>query len=147
MRGALFNILGDVQGLDVLDAFAGSGALSFEAISRGAATALAIELDRTAQRVIRQNIAALRLQNRVQLVGAAAGAWLQTNPQRRFNLVLCDPPYDDLQPNLLARLAQRVVPHGTFVLSWPTSQAQPHFAGKQLVHQGLYGDASLLFFQ
>ena len=42
-RGALFNTLGDIEGLSVLDGFAGSGALVFEAISRGAVSALAIE--------------------------------------------------------------------------------------------------------
>ena len=41
-RGALFNMLGDIEGMHVLDPFAGTGALSFEAISRGAASALAI---------------------------------------------------------------------------------------------------------
>ena len=44
-RGGLFNALGDISGLTVLDAFAGSGALSFEAISRGAESVIAVDID------------------------------------------------------------------------------------------------------
>jgi 16S rRNA (guanine(966)-N(2))-methyltransferase RsmD len=49
VRGSLFNTLGDIDGLTILDAFAGSGALAFEAISRGAEHVLAIEIDNRAQ--------------------------------------------------------------------------------------------------
>jgi 16S rRNA (guanine966-N2)-methyltransferase len=45
VRGALFNALGDIEGLTFLDAFAGSGALSFEAASRGAKSVIAIDKD------------------------------------------------------------------------------------------------------
>src|SRR5262245_30096392 len=77
-RGALFNVLGDINDLSVLDPFAGTGALSFEAVSRGAAHATAIESDRLAQKVIQGNISSLGLQNQVKLVRAQANAWLQT---------------------------------------------------------------------
>jgi len=43
-RGGLFNSLGDISGLSLLDAFAGSGALSFEAISRGTASSVAVDI-------------------------------------------------------------------------------------------------------
>src|ERR1700756_1715958 len=76
MRGALFNSLGELAGLSVLDAFAGSGALAFEAVSRGAKGAVAIDLDRSAQQAIAANITALGLQDQVKLVRASAGAWL-----------------------------------------------------------------------
>src|SRR3954464_3149409 len=67
-RGALFNALGDISGLTVLDAFAGSGALSFEAISRRAASVLAIDSDKNAQRAIAENIASLGLSRQVKLI-------------------------------------------------------------------------------
>jgi 16S rRNA (guanine966-N2)-methyltransferase len=51
MRGSLFNILGDIKGKTILDAFAGSGALSFEAVSRGAVHALTLEKDKIAQKI------------------------------------------------------------------------------------------------
>lgn len=146
MRGALFNMLGDISGYAVLDAFGGTGALSFEAASRGAASVVVIEQDRSAQRVIAQNIQALGLSDTVKLIKASANAWLQTAPAQQFDLVLCDPPYDNLQPNLLARLAKRARA-GTLVLSWPSSTEPPAFAGLELAAHRVYGDASLAFYR
>ena len=55
VRTALFNTLGDISDLTILDAFAGSGALTFEAISRGAKSAVTLEIDYDAYEVIQQN--------------------------------------------------------------------------------------------
>jgi len=147
IRGALFNILGDISELTVLDAFAGSGALSFEAISRGAASALAIDSDRSAQRIIAENIAKLNLEGRIKLIKASANAWLQTNPSQTFDIILCDPPYNDLQPNLLARLAGYVNSGGLFVLSWPGDQPPPVLPSFSQIDQRNYGDASLIWYR
>lgn len=146
VRGALFNTLGDIEGLTVLDAFAGTGALGFEAASRGAASVLAIESDKVAQTTIAENIATLQLENKVKLVKANANAWLQTDT-KTFDLVLLDPPYHDLQPPLLERLAERVDQDGTLVVSWPDSQEAPAFAGFSLVKNSSYAEAQLLFYQ
>ena len=146
-RGALFNILGDIEGMVVLDPFAGTGALSFEAVSRGAANALAIESDRSAQQSIEQNIRTLGLSAQVQLVKASSNAWLTTNYDDQFDLVLCDPPHDDLQPNLLTRLAQRVSSGGLLVLSWPGGQELPDFPRFDMVEQRSYGDMQLAFYR
>ena len=59
----------------MLDAFAGTGALAFEAVSRGAINAVLLENDRNAQRTIAENIELLGLEN-CRLVRAAAGPWL-----------------------------------------------------------------------
>ena len=146
-RGALFNILGDIGGMSVLDPFAGTGALSFEAVSRGASSALAIESDRPAQKVIEQNLHELGLDDEVKLVKASSNAWLTTNYDETFDLVLCDPPHDDLQPNLLTRLAQRVEPGGLLVLSWPSSQEVPDFNRFEKLEQRNYGDMQLAFYR
>jgi 16S rRNA (guanine966-N2)-methyltransferase len=145
-RGALFNVLGDVEGLTVLDPFAGTGAFSFEAVSRGAASAIAIEQDKPAQRTIEQNIHALGLAEQVKLIKATANGWLQTNPEAQFDLVLCDPPYNDLQPTLIARLATRIMPDGVFVLSWPDGTALPELP-LALVRHKKYGDATVAFYK
>lgn len=146
-RGALFNVLGDIDDLTVLDAFAGTGAISFEAISRGAHSAVAIDSDRLAQKVIAENIKALGLGEKVKLIKASANGWLQTNPNATFDLVICDPPYDNLQPSLLARLAQRVDEDGLFILSWPGDKDIPEIEGLRQVEFRSYGDASLIFFR
>lgn len=147
MRGALFNILGELTGLAVLDAFGGSGALAFEAVSRGATSVLVLEQDRLAQKTITRNLRALNLRRVVTLVSVAAGPWLTTNEGKQFDIVLCDPPYDELQQNLLGRLAERVKPNGIFVLSYPADQPKPEFRSLELIRQQLYGNAQLLFYR
>ena len=75
MRGALFNSLGDISGLAVLDAFAGTGACGFEAISRGAGSVLAIEHDTDAFKTIMRNIESLGLEEEVQAVRGRVNGW------------------------------------------------------------------------
>lgn len=148
IRGALFNALGDIDGLTVLDAFAGSGALCFEAVSRGAQSALAIEQDRLAQRTIAENIRDLNLGRQVKLIKASANAWLQTrSDNQHFDIVLLDPPYDDTQAALLQRLVNIVAPGGIVALSWPTDQPTPVFDTLKEIKRRTYGDAQLVFYR
>lgn len=145
MRGALFNSLGDISGLTVLDAFAGTGALAFEAVSRGAARATLLENDRNAQRTIAENLELLGMDS-CKLVRAAAGPWLSTT-EETFDLILLDPPYDNLQNGLLERLAQRLNHEGMLVLSWPGKQTPPSLNGLRLTDSKSYGDSSLHFYE
>ncbi len=147
VRGALFTMLGELDGLSVLDAFAGSGALSFEAISHGAASALAIESDRSAQKAIGQNIKSLGLDKQIKLVSATTNAWLGTNSDASFDIVLCDPPYENLQELLIDRLASLVKTNGLLVLSWPGATALPELPNLNLIEQRSYGDAQLGFYR
>jgi 16S rRNA (guanine966-N2)-methyltransferase len=147
IRGALFNVLGDIEGLTFLDAFAGSGALSFEAVSRGADSVVAIDSDRPAQNIIAENSKALQVDDKIRLIRASVGAWMETNPTLMFDIVLCDPPYDDLQPNLLQRLAQRVEEDGLLVLSWPGGMELPELENMQRLDFREYGDATLSFWR
>lgn len=147
IRGALFNMLGDLNGLSVLDAFSGTGALSFEAISRGAKNAIAIESDKAAQETITHNIKALGLSGQVKLVRASANGWLQTYRGSKFDIVLLDPPYDDLQPSLVQHLAQQTIDGGLLVLSWPGGVDVPSFDNFELIKQKQYGDAQLVYYR
>lgn len=146
VRGALFNTLGDIAGLTVLDAFAGSGALSFEAVSRGARSALAVEPDKSAQNTIAGNITKLGLTDRMKLVRAKAQAWLSTTDQA-FDIVLCDPPYDDLEQDLLERLAERVKPGGIVVYSLPPDGNVNPSDSYEFLESKDYGDAKLVFYR
>lgn len=147
MRGALFNILGDTQGLTVLDAFAGSGALSFEAISRGAAKATAIDIDKSAYTQIQKNIKDLRLEEEIKAIRANVGSWSDNNPDAQFDLVLLDPPYDDVSHELLAKLVKHTKPDGLVALSYPGNMQPPVFSGLELITAKLYGDAQLAFYR
>lgn len=147
IRGALFNTLGDIEGLTVLDAFAGTGALSFEAVSRGAVSALAIEIDKPAQRSIADSIRILGLEKAVKLIKANCSGWSDNNASQQFDLVIAAPPYDDLQPEVVAKLTRHIAKDGLFVLDWPGKQPAPVLAGLDIVEQKSYGDAQLVFYR
>ncbi len=92
IRETLFNWLqADLPGSCCLDLFAGSGALGFEAASRGAAEVVMIEHNRDAASALKQNIELLAADD-VQLVIADALEWLKKN-QRVFDIVFLDPPF------------------------------------------------------
>ncbi len=148
IRGALFNILGELDGLEVLDAFAGSGALSFEAASRGAKAVVAIERDPQAHSVIERNVRELGLEDVVKPVRASAGGWSLNNPDKQFDIVLLAPPYNDLQEKLLRQLVMRhVKPTGLLVVDWPGKLDQPEFDYFDIISSRGYGDAQLIFYK
>lgn len=147
VRGALFNTLGDIEGLTVLDAFAGSGALSFEAISRGAASALMIEIDKPAQWAIVSSVQSLGLQLQMKLVQANCSGWSDNNPESMYDLVIAAPPYDDLQLAIVTKLTRHVSPDGLFILDWPGKMPAPAFENLEIVEQKNYGDAQLVFYR
>lgn len=97
VRETLFNWLGqDLSGWRCLDAFAGSGALGFEAASRGAAEVLLLERDRTLVRLLQASRERLQAE-RLRVENADALAWLARQPAAGaalFDLVFLDPPFD-----------------------------------------------------
>jgi len=94
VRETLFNWLGqDLTDWTVLDLFAGSGALGFEAASRGAARVLMIEQHPAVVKQLEQNRLELKF-NSVQIIRANAREWPKTS-QMRFDLILVDPPFSD----------------------------------------------------
>ena len=94
LRETLFSMLssrlGTFEGLRVADLFAGSGALGFEALSRGAATATFVENDGQAAAIIKRNAAKLGVADRVDVVVASALSLPRREP---FDLIFADPPY------------------------------------------------------
>jgi 16S rRNA (guanine966-N2)-methyltransferase len=139
-------MLGDLTGLIVLDAFAGSGAISFEAISRSAVAVIAIDVDRYAQQTIITNARLLGIQNFVTLVRTDAAAWLTKNNDS-FDVVVLDPPYDKPQVLLLAELAHRTKPGGVVVVSLPPKIEMQLGSDFQLLRTKTYGDAQLQLYR
>lgn len=148
VKGALFNVLGDIDKLTVLDAFAGSGALGLEAVSRGAQYVTVIDNERVAQKTIEQNIKLLDVADSIKLIKASANAWLSTNADAQFDIILCDPPYDNIQVLLLKRLAEHVKVQGIIVFSLPPRAdfALPTDLFAREVSKD-YGDALLVFYR
>jgi 16S rRNA (guanine966-N2)-methyltransferase len=147
MRGAMFNMLGDITDMSVYDAYGGSGALAFEAISRGAKKALITEIDKFAWAVIKMNIENLGLEDKVKAVRANAASWSENNYTTQFDLVICDPPYTAVKTNQLDKLASNVKKHGLIVLSLPSKMILPKILGATLERDSDYGDGSLAFYR
>ncbi|MGD9572152.1 MAG: 16S rRNA (guanine(966)-N(2))-methyltransferase RsmD [Thermoleophilia bacterium] len=150
VREAVFSIIGPVDGLDVLDLFAGSGALGLEALSRGAATATMVERDPRAVAVIRANAEALGLEDRVRVVAADWRAALrgQAAARRRFGLCLLDPPYARAE-RVLAALGTALAPvmtgPGIVVVERPAALPPPHPEGMEIANRTdrTYGDTGV----
>lgn len=93
---AIYSRLPELEGVSVLDAFAGSGALGIEALSRGAARCVFVERDKDARAVLEKNLAALKIdRTRSRVMQADSFALVSTKAAgtERFGLVLLDPPY------------------------------------------------------
>jgi 16S rRNA (guanine966-N2)-methyltransferase len=120
VRETLFNWLGqDLSGQRVLDAFAGSGALGFEAASRGAAAVTLLENDAVLAQRLRDAKARLQA-DALQVVFADALAWMARAAPATFDLVLIDPPFDrDLWSRALDLAAPLLAPGGMIYLEAP----------------------------
>jgi 16S rRNA (guanine966-N2)-methyltransferase len=120
VREAVFNLIGPVEGMEVLDLYAGSGAMGLEALSRGAAHATFVEADRHAAETIVRNLDKLGLKTATVLRDDVARK-LATDAAsgRRYDLVLIDPPYRmlaDVLPTLAAHLPTLVEGEGLVVV-------------------------------
>lgn len=147
VRGALFNMLGDISGLTVLDAYAGSGAISYEAVSRGASQVQAIELDKTAQNTIRENVQQLQMSDQISIYPGSCVRWTFRNRESLFDIVICDPPYDRVLIRDIQRLSNHVKPTGILVLSWPGHLKPDQLKGFEQIKIQTYGDAQLIFYR
>ena len=112
VRETLFNWLGqDLSGRTCLDLFAGSGALGFEALSRGAASAVMVEKNPTVLRTLRENAHKLGAENLTVVRGDALEFARET--RSRFDVVFVDPPYRlGLQAAALALVRGLLAAHG-----------------------------------
>jgi 16S rRNA (guanine966-N2)-methyltransferase len=118
VREALFSILASVEGDRVLDLFAGSGALGFESLSRGAAEAILIDNSADAIQVIGHNAATLGVGPEIHQMGALPFLERARSRGRQYDLVFLDPPYrlaSDLGPKLSAALPHVLAPEARVV--------------------------------
>jgi len=150
-REALFAMLGDVAGLRVLDAFAGSGALGLEALSRGAAHATFWETSAAALRAVRTNVAALGYDERSTVGRADAVRRMASEAAHgaAYDLILLDPPYRmlaALQPAFSLHLPALLVPDGLAVVEGPAA-SDPLELGLAVDTTRRYGDERLTIYR
>lgn len=160
-RNAIFNtIQTDIPGAKILDAFAGTGALGLEAISRGAKGAVFIEKNRLAQKILAENlqITEKNLESgTTKLVRSSISGWLSSTQSQfelgeiseipTFDVIFADPPYYDPQFPTIEKLSKRLNAGGILVLSQPKELENFEAENLFLISEKLYSGAKILFFR
>ena len=147
IKQAMFSALGArVPEARVLDLYAGTGALGIEALSRGAASALFVEKNRTACRTIAENLALCKLEGRV--VERDALDYLARNPPLPHDLVFADPPYDKTEGDsslhpVFARVRPWLADDGLFVWEFFSGQELAAPAGWTVRLHRTYGETAV----
>ncbi len=151
VRENIFNMIQNrVPGARVLDLFAGSGALSLEALSRGAAFAVLADRDREALRIEEKNIAALGFEDRARRM---AGDWRRTIQTlraegERFDLIFLDPPYamTDLR-EMTEELRALLAEDGMIVLERQAKASPAVAEGYALIRERTWGYCGVSLYQ
>jgi 16S rRNA (guanine966-N2)-methyltransferase len=144
-REALFNILGCVQGFKVLDLYAGTGSVGFEAISRGAGSATMVDISSNLLQTIKETAEKWKISEKVichrnDVLRFAAQIKQSTE---RYDLIFADPPFSQEYPDLRIFLP-RLNESGFAVFEMP-SRNMPKWAGEAKKVRS-YGESSLAIF-
>ena len=136
-----------VPDANVLDLYAGSGAMGMEALSRGASRATLVESDVQACRAINENLDRLRLAGATVLCEDVT-RFLAANA-RTYDLVFCDPPYDEyarIERELARHLPRLLAPDGLLVLETGSRAPEPELPLSKRTSRR-YGAARITLFQ
>ncbi len=153
VREALFNILGqDLTGFDVLDLYAGTGALGFEALSRGARRAVFVEANPKTAAALRRSATALGLDHESRVVvGRVESVLDRARLGGPFHVIFADPPYGvPTEEGLVAGIdgGQLLGIHGTLVVERESrNPVGLGPAGLKLARTTQYGRTALDFFK
>jgi 16S rRNA (guanine(966)-N(2))-methyltransferase RsmD len=155
VREALFSVLGPLDGMRVLDLYAGSGALAIEALSRGAEWAVLVEKARDALMALRANLADLELEARSVVIASpverSLGAVLEHGP---FDVVFADPPYAQLRAGHVTLALESMLcearcfgSDARLVLEHAARDQPPALRGAELGRTRRYGDTALSLYR
>jgi 16S rRNA (guanine966-N2)-methyltransferase len=145
VRENAFNLIGPVDEANVLDLYAGSGALGLEALSRGDGTAVFVPSPPEDPRTIDANLDKLRLKGSVLRQDAARAV---AQERRSYDLILCDPPYDFGDHERIApHLARLLTPDGLLVYESSGRVGPPSVPGLEVRTSRKYGSARLTLFE
>lgn len=154
VKEALFNILRDeLAGAQILDLFAGTGSLAIEALSRGAAYALLVDLSATSVKLIRENLRRLGLHDKASVMKAPAQRAIRTQAakMRQFDIIFLDPPYgQELAAQALTQIARdRLLVNNGVVIAEHSIRdpVQDGYGSLRRADQRRYGDTLLSFYR
>ena len=142
VRESLFNLISDfVVEAKVLDLFGGSGALSLEALSRGALNSVICDIDQRAIKLIKLNAESLRLCDNLQVYNKSAQQFLDENKDS-FDIIFLDPPYNK---GIIAPIIEKIISTnslcegGIIVLESDNTDEHGEFLGLDILKQRKYG--------
>jgi 16S rRNA (guanine966-N2)-methyltransferase len=148
VRGSLFNIIDKkISSAEVLDAFAGTGSLGLESLSRGAKHVTFIERDRLASKILVENITTLGVGDFSAVFQIGVRTFIDKNQDKSYDIIFADPPYNDLQLSTVFSLISLLKPNGLMVLSYPGRGELPSVQGVVVVDNRSYGTAALTFYR
>ncbi len=147
-RNAIFNSLSEqLSGARILDCYAGSGSIGLEAISRGAHSAVFVEKNKIAARIITANAELLGCTNNTKVSKVTVSSWLDTFDGGHFDIVLADPPYDEVSTSVLSQLSTLVKPDGLLVLSLPKQSIVTELKNCERISYKIYSGATISIFR
>ncbi len=149
VKESLFSILQTrIDGSRFLDLFSGTGAIGFEAASRGASRVVCVEGHRETAAAIRESAEQLGIGDRVDVVAAPVDRALY-RLEGEFDLVYADPPYGDELPLQMFRLLLErdlLAPDALVIFEHGARTILPQIPGYRGVREEVYGDVALAFF-
>lgn len=149
VKESMFNLIQDyISGGNILDLFAGTGALSFEALSRGAASAVCTDSDINSIDIIKKNAEELRFNN-IEIVNTDAVSYINKCTEK-FSVVFLDPPYNKgfIKP-IVEKITERglLQDDGIIVLESDYSDEHSDFSGLRILKQKKYGRTYITVYQ
>ena len=150
VRESMFNLISEyLCDAHVLDLFGGSGALSFEALSRGAVDSVLCDVDDKAIALIRKNAERLKFKDKTEIVKISAQQFVEKNTQR-YDIIFLDPPYNK---GFIAPVIEGIIrtgalnEDGIIVLESDFIDEHGEFDGVKILKQRRYGRTYITIYQ
>lgn len=145
---ALFNMLtGKIEGKIILDAFAGTGALGLESLSRGAKSVVFLEKSPKIAKILQENVKNVLKTEQTEETKIFITGVEEFQTNNKFDLIFADPPYDFYSEALIRPLVQFLDENGVLCLSFPKTAKTPELEGLSLITRRDYAAASIALFQ
>lgn len=148
VRQAIMSVLGEeLSGLTVLDLYAGSGALGFEALSRGASSVVAVEKAHAAAKCLQTNAAELGIQSEFKITQEDAKSFL-THTEDNYDIIFFDPPYASFDSEIASLAASKLGAGAVLVISCSSREELADILGHaKLVKTREYGETQIAYYK
>ena len=147
VRKAVFDVLGDIEGLGVCDLYAGSGAFGIEALSRGARFAEFVDSNNDSIKVVLGNIEKINAKSETRIIKSKVENYLKKE-KNLFDFIFADPPYKYEVKNILELIGRLMKPKSVLVLEQSAKTELPEIIDSLfLIKNKKYGDTQIAFYR